>query len=301
MRIALIGLGDIAQKAYLPVMSCMTDVVPVLCTRNANTLAEVGRKYRINHQFTQIEDLLKKDIDAAMVHTHTDSHAEIVEKLLNAGIPTFVDKPLSYTLSETEHLLMLAEKNNVTLFVGFNRRYAPLITEINEPNPIHISLNKNRAYLPSSPRTFIFDDFIHVIDSLRFLSSGSIERLQVAPHIVDDNKLAAIHVRWQAGNTLLTGNMNRICGHEEEVLEVFGQRQKWKINQLSQGCYHNEQGSQNLGFNDWETTLHKRGFTRMLGEFVEQVKKGGYDSAKVKDIFTTHKLCEQILSLVQRR
>lgn len=38
MKVAMIGLGDIAQKAYLPVLAQLPDVELILCTRNQHTL-----------------------------------------------------------------------------------------------------------------------------------------------------------------------------------------------------------------------------------------------------------------------
>jgi len=47
MRIALIGLGDIAQKAYLPLLASDERVTPLLCTRSPAVLDKLARQYRI--------------------------------------------------------------------------------------------------------------------------------------------------------------------------------------------------------------------------------------------------------------
>jgi virulence factor len=301
MKLALIGLGDIAQKAYLPVVSTLTDVTPVLCTRNKQTLKTLANKYRIDQQFTDIDELIKSGIDAAMVHSSTESHPVIVEKLLSHGIATFVDKPISYHLNDTERLLNLAEQKSTPLFVGFNRRYAPLITNIDRTTAVHVSLTKNRVNIPNIPRVFVYDDFIHVLDSLLFLSSGKINDLQVFSHFVDNKNLGAVHVQWHNGKTLLTGAMNRICGHTEEVLSFYGQKQKWQINQLTHGWHHAEDSNkqslqQQLGFDDWQSTLYKRGFETMLSTFIAQVRRNKMPNNQLQDILVTHQLCEKVLT-----
>ena len=299
MRIGLIGLGDIAQKAYLPIMANYDGVIPVLCTRNAATLSFLARKYRIDECYTEINDLMRSGLDAAMVHSQTESHSEIVKQLLLAGIPTFVDKPISYHLEETQKLIELSDKTNVPLFVGFNRRYAPLITSINEPSPIHVSLQKNRPYLPGEHRSFIYDDFIHVIDSLRFLSSGKVENLHCWSR-AEGNELGVIHAQWQSDQTLLTGNMNRISGSSKESLEIFGQQQTWQIDNLSEGEHYTPENINKLTFDNWQTTLYKRGFVDMLDSFIGQAKNKAVNIEQLHDIFKTHQLCDEILKSVNQ-
>ena len=179
MRIGLIGLGDIAQKAYLPVVSSMLDVTPVLCTRNSEVLYRLCQTYNLKESYSNVAQLIASGIDAAMVHTSTEHHIEIVEWLLKAGIATFVDKPISYHLPDTERVIELSAAKNLPLFVGFNRRYAPLISGINETNPVQIVMQKNRSNLPALHQTFIYDDLINVIDTLLFLSNGHVNNLRV--------------------------------------------------------------------------------------------------------------------------
>ena len=93
MRIALIGLGDIAQKAYLPLLASDERVTPLLCTRSPAVLDRLARQYRIAECFTELGDLLASRPDAVMIHAATAVHLELAAQCLRAGIPTFVDKP----------------------------------------------------------------------------------------------------------------------------------------------------------------------------------------------------------------
>lgn len=294
MRIAIIGLGDIARKAYLPVVASHPDITPLLCTRNAQTLTELARQYRISDTFTDLDSLIAAKPDAAMVHSNTESHMPIVSRLLSAGIPTFVDKPLSYHLHECEELLNLAERRRLPLTLGFNRRFAPLITPLAQiNNPLHVVWQKNRANLPNQPRIFIYDDFIHVLDSLRFLAPGSQQHLQVIAHGKADS-LSAIQVQWQREQTLLTASMNRVSGVVEERVEYFAAHQKWQIESLTQGAHYQDNKAQPLGFGDWDNTLYKRGFVGMVNAWVAQVHKGTLSAHD--DILATHSLCEEVVT-----
>lgn len=297
MRIATIGLGDIACKAYLPLVANHTDITPILCTRNSARLAELARQYRITDTCTSLPELFKLKPDAVMIHSDTDSHAELASQCIRLGIPTFIDKPVSYYLLECETLLNLAEQKNTPLAIGFNRRCAPLIQALTQHPPTHITLQKNRVNQADDARRFIFDDFIHVLDTLRFLAPGSIENMQVsAQH--EGPLLAAIQVHWQVGTTSLSATMNRTSGVTEERLEYFAAQQKWQIDSLASGVHWHNNQLQPLGFNDWENTLYKRGFVTLLNNWVEQVSHNRMGDHE--DILATHTLCEELVKRVKR-
>ena len=299
MRIALFGLGDIACKAYLPVVANHPDVTPILCTRDPQRLATLARQYRLQEAYSTLDDLMASRPDAVMIHSATATHATVARALLMQGIPVFVDKPLSYQLAECEALLELAAASQVSLTMGFNRRFAPLIQPLGQcQSLVHAQLQKNRTGLPADPRVFIFDDFIHVLDTLRYIAPGEVAGLQVHAYR-SSAALSAVHVQWTSGSSLLTGSMNRISGLTEERLEVFATDQKWQIDQLTQGTYAaagSTPASNTLGFSDWDSTLHKRGFVAMFAAFLAQLQTGR--ASDYADILATHQLCERVVTQI---
>lgn len=297
LRIALIGLGNIAQKAYLPILANHTKINPILCTRNTHTLSKLSNQFRIDTTYSNLEELIKAKPDAAMVHSSTQSHPTIISKLLQAEIPVFVDKPLSYSLSESERILSLAAKNKLPLYLGFNRRFAPLIKMLlKEANPVQIVWQKNRVNLPGNPRIFIFDDFIHVIDSLCFLAKGTIQNLNVVSRI-KHNMLENLQIQWEQEETILIGGMNRISGVTEEKIEYYTKGNKWIINDLNSGIHFSQEEEKSLNFNNWESTLYKRGFIDMIEDWINVAEKREYNSKSIEDIWQTHQLCERILNI----
>ena len=174
LKIGVIGLGDIAQKGYLPVLAALPGLELHLHTRTPATLDLIGDVYRLPHRHTSLDTLLDQGLDAAFVHAPTVVHPEIVTRLLEAGVPTYVDKPLAYELADSERLVRLAEEREVSLAVGFNRRFAPGYTQCADHPRELILMQKNRIGLPEEPRAMILDDFIHVVDTLRFLVPGPV-------------------------------------------------------------------------------------------------------------------------------
>ncbi|MFT5885067.1 MAG: virulence factor [Arcticibacterium sp.] len=298
IRIAVIGLGSIAQKAYLPILANHSKIDLILCTRNTDTLNKLSNQFRITTTYSNLDELIRTKPDAAMVHSSTESHVHILLTLLKAKIPVFVDKPLSYSLEDSERILDLASKNRLPLFLGFNRRFAPLIKSLSgESNPIQISWQKNRVDLAGDPRVFIFDDFIHVIDSLRFLGKGAIHNINVVSRVKSE-KLENIQVQWQQGETLLLGGMNRVSGITEERIEYYTKGNKWVINNLNSGTHFINEKENTLKFNDWESTLHKRGFVNMIKKWINVVEERTFNPESIEDIWKTHELCETILDEV---
>ena len=72
MKIGVIGLGNIAQKAYLPTYSeCRHLAEFVLATRNPETRQEIADQYGFTETVGTIEELIEAKIDACFVHVAT--------------------------------------------------------------------------------------------------------------------------------------------------------------------------------------------------------------------------------------
>ncbi|MDF5360288.1 Gfo/Idh/MocA family oxidoreductase, partial [Vibrio parahaemolyticus] len=86
MKIGIIGLGDIAQKAYLPVITQLPNVELVFCTRDAETLSSLAQQYRIKESCQDYRQLPAFGVDAVMIHAATHVHFQIAEYFLKQSI-----------------------------------------------------------------------------------------------------------------------------------------------------------------------------------------------------------------------
>jgi virulence factor len=293
VKIGCIGLGDIAQKAYLPVLATVPGAELHLQTRTPATLDRVAGTYHVpaGRRHTDLDSLLAAGLDAAFVHAPTSVHAEIVTRLLEAGVPTYVDKPLAYELDESRRLVELAERRGTGLAVGFNRRLAPAYAQcLDHPREL-ILMQKNRVGLPEDPRTLVLDDFIHVVDTLRFLLPGQIEHTDVRARIRDG---LVHHVVLQLSGDGFTaiGMMNRMNGSTEEILEVSGQDTKRQVLNLADIIDHKGQPSVRRR-GDWVPVARQRGIEQAVHAFLDDVRAGRTLSAR--DALATHELCERVV------
>ncbi|HEY5747163.1 MAG TPA: Gfo/Idh/MocA family oxidoreductase [Chryseolinea sp.] len=299
LKIGIIGLGDIALKAYLPVISTK-NVELHLCTRDEARLTQIGAQYRLSHLHRTVESLIQSGVTGVFVHTATASHDAIVEQLLSHNIHVYVDKPITYHYASAEKLTGLARKNNLLLHVGFNRRFAPAYQYASTLQAANlIVLQKNRSALPGEVRTFIFDDFIHVVDTLLFLFPHPIEKMIVNGK-KKDGLLYHVVVQFVAADgTTAIGIMNRDSGTVEERLEVASPEEKRVVVNLTDVTVYHDRNETRLVRDDWEPTLRKRGFDQVVDHFLLALKSGPSHQATTPDFLLTHKICEQIVEQLE--
>ncbi|CAM5604225.1 oxidoreductase [Streptomyces tanashiensis] len=293
MKVGCIGLGDIAQKAYLPVLGALPDVELHLQTRTPATLERVADTLHLpaERRHTDLDSLISAGLDAAFVHASTAAHAEIAGRLVEAGVPTYVDKPLAYEYADSERIVELAEKHRVSLAVGFNRRLAPGYAQCVEHPRELILLQKNRIGLPEDPRTFVLDDFIHVVDTLRFLLPGEIEHVDVRARI-REGLMHHVVLQLSGDGFTAIGMMNRMNGSTEEILEVSGQDTKRQVLNLAEVVDHKGQPTVRRR-GDWVPVARQRGIEQAVLAFLDSVREGRVLSAR--DALLTHELCERVV------
>ncbi|MGW7366850.1 Gfo/Idh/MocA family protein [Streptomyces sp. NPDC054841] len=293
MKVGCIGLGDIAQKAYLPVLSTRPGVELHLHTRTAATLDRVAAAHHIPGErcHTALDSLLAQGLDAAFVHAPTTVHPEIVSRLLEAGVATYVDKPLAYELTESERLVELSERTGTSLAVGFNRRFAPGYAQCLEHPRELILMRKNRVGLPEDPRTLVLDDFIHVVDTLRFLLPGPVEHTDVRARI-RDGLMHHVVLQLSGDGFTAIGMMNRLNGSTEEILEVAGQDTKREVVNLAEIIDHKGQPTLRRR-GDWVPVARQRGIEQAVMAFLDAVRADKFLSAQ--DALLTHQLCERVV------
>ncbi|WP_022940376.1 Gfo/Idh/MocA family protein [Psychromonas hadalis] len=294
MKIAIIGLGDIAQKAYLPILTQIEKLELVFCTRNPVTLTKLAKQYRIQQTYQDYRKLNKANIDAVMIHSSTASHSEIASYFLQLGIPTFVDKPLANNAFDCEKLYELAEQKQTPLYMGFNRRFIPLYQQHLHNEPLlSLRWEKNRFDLPGELRTFIFDDFIHPLDSVNIYAKNSIEDINLITQF-KGKQLSRLDLQWQQNGTLLHASMNRLYGTTNEIVSFNYQNCSYQFDSFVSGTKWQANQQTTLRLADWTPMLTSKGFADMIDDWLKVVAMGKLDGSVIKRNLATHQLAEAI-------
>src|SRR5690242_19796141 len=122
MRIGLAGVGRIGafHAETLTGLDFVDDlVVTDMVPEAARTLADdLGVGFA-----ESAELLLASGVDAFVIATATPGHAPLLRQGLEAGVPTFCEKPVASTLEETLDVARLVSTTTTPVHVGFQRRF----------------------------------------------------------------------------------------------------------------------------------------------------------------------------------
>lgn len=126
LKVAVIGAGvigrthiDTLSKAGGVALSAIVD--PTTAARDLAAQRQVP-------YFTDIDALLAAGIcDAAVIASPNDTHVALAERMLGAGIPILLEKPVASTLAEAAILAEVTARSGVPVLVGHHRRHNPLI------------------------------------------------------------------------------------------------------------------------------------------------------------------------------
>ncbi|WP_042197358.1 Gfo/Idh/MocA family protein [Paenibacillus camerounensis] len=302
-RVALIGIGDIARKVYLPLLSRhdQAEVVGLL-SHSPATVQGAVRSYRLAKGTTDLDELLSWDLDAVFVHSPTTTHYEYVTKCLEHGLPVYVDKPLSYNLEESQRMAELAENRGLLLAVGFNRRFAPMYTAakawLEKAGGISLcnAVKHRTGVQNSTSHETVHDDLIHMLDLLLWLCGNDYELLR--SRLTSDSEGRLLQSSGILGwNTGVTGmySMVRDAGADMEKLELHGNGRSVEVTDLEQAVLY-EKGalprSQNFG--SWDTVLERRGFSGAVKHFLSTIHTPELCSIGASNVLPSHRLAAEL-------
>ena len=126
-KVAVIGLGGVAQLVHLPNLLKMNNVsVSAVAEINKNRLNTIADKFNIKERFIDYKELLaKNDCDAIIIATPTSTHKDVAIDCLQAKRHVLVEKPLARSHKEAKLILTAAKKSKKKLMVGMNLRFRP--------------------------------------------------------------------------------------------------------------------------------------------------------------------------------
>nr|WP_090891679.1 Gfo/Idh/MocA family oxidoreductase [Evansella caseinilytica] len=268
----MVGLGDIAQKAYLPLLSKETDwlFVGAFSPSRAKRKA-ICNQYRIQ-DFDSVQ-ALAQECDAVFVHSSTASHYEVVSQLLNKGVDVYVDKPLAASVSEAEKLVELSEKLGRKLMVGFNRRFAPMYVKAKETAKhiawVRIEKHRTDNVGPYSHEFTLLDDYLHLVDTARWLADGDLRVLHGMVEKNSESQLLYAHHHYESSQHVsFTTAMHRKAGTNFEQIELVTDGAMIRVKNMNTTEFEKENAVSTTLSSSWDTTLKQRGFEDAVQHFI---------------------------------
>ncbi|HSL33171.1 MAG TPA: Gfo/Idh/MocA family oxidoreductase [Candidatus Limnocylindrales bacterium] len=185
MKVALIGAGRIG-RLHGTVLAGHPDVDEVLVHDVVPETAEEAAGAFGGRVCATAEEAIDR-ADAVVIAANTHAHAPLVRSAVEAGRPTFVEKPLAFGLEESEALVELVERTGAILQVGFQRRFdaayreAARLVAAGELGTVylvrliaHDDAPPPESYIPTSGGLFR-DSSIHDFDAIRFVTGREVD------------------------------------------------------------------------------------------------------------------------------
>lgn len=136
LRVGIVGFGLRAGLwRYLELPGHDGDKgsrVSVVCDLSERGRADASTKLPNALVTADLDELIGSGVDAAVVLVPDFAHAEVVIPLLEAGIPTFCEKPLDISLEAADRILETAYRTGTRLYVGHNMRHMPVVRQMRE-------------------------------------------------------------------------------------------------------------------------------------------------------------------------
>lgn len=182
------------------------------------------------------------DVDAVVICTPTDTHADLIERFSRAGKAVFCEKPVDLSLDRVAACLKVVEETKGTLMVGFNRRFDPDFMavkaaidagRIGQVEMVTISSRDPGAppaeYITRSGGIFR-DMTIHDFDMARWLLGEEVESVYASASVLVDKVIgelgdfdsANVILRAASGKQAIITNSRRAAYGYDQRIEVLG-------------------------------------------------------------------------------
>lgn len=239
--LGIIGAGRIGQihadnlfRHPLAELRYVVDVAPAA----AESLAGKYGAARVS-----VDELLEDDaIDAVVIASSTDTHAELVQRAAAAGKAIFCEKPLDLDIKTARRSLDAVEKHGVVLCLGFNRRHDPsfdrLRREIDDGTVGRVEVVSITSRDPAPPPVeyirrsggLFRDMMIHDFDMARWLLGEEPDQVFAIGSVLADTAIedagdidtAAVTLRTPTGRQCQIRNSRRCTYGYDQRIEVFG-------------------------------------------------------------------------------
>ena len=244
LNIGIIGAGRIG-KVHMQSITYNVPGAKVLGITDVfkDGLQDLADKYGIEKVYEDYKEMLAdKEIDAVLVCSSTDTHADISIEAAQEGKHVFCEKPVDLTPEKVKAVIEAVEKAGVKLQVGFNRRFdhnfAHVRSLINEGKVGNLELIKITSRDPEPPSAeyaavsggMFLDMTIHDFDMARFLAGCDVTEVYVnATCLVDpaigeagDVDTAIINLKFENGALGVIDNSRRAAYGYDQRIEVFG-------------------------------------------------------------------------------
>ena len=131
VRFGLLGAGRIGKVHAKAIGSNAKAKLVAVADPMADAANAIATQY--GAEVRAIDTILASaDIDAVVICTPTDTHADLIERFARAGKAIFCEKPVDLDIERVKACIRVVDETSATLMVGFNRRFDPHFQAVKE-------------------------------------------------------------------------------------------------------------------------------------------------------------------------
>lgn len=248
LTVGIIGAGRIGKVHAISITNNVPEAqIKWIADYKLDAIGSWADELGIPNKTDNHMDILNDpEVDAVLICSSTDTHAQFTIDAANAGKHIFCEKPVDMNIDRIKEALAAVEKAGVKLQIGFNRRFdhnfrtiKKMVVDgkIGEPHIIKITSRDpeppNPKYVAVSGGIFM-DMTIHDFDMARYLSGSEAEEVYVAGAVLVDPAIgeagdidtALITIRMQNGAIVNIDNSRKAVYGYDQRAEVFGSKGK---------------------------------------------------------------------------
>lgn len=303
-RLGFVGSGNYATGVLIPAFAGTGAPLVSVSSRGGVSGFHVARKFGFQNATTDTDALLScESVDAVVISTRHDSHADMVIKGIQGEKHVFVEKPLCLSLDELNEISGVAAGSGRVLMVGFNRRFSPLVVKMKAlldrcAGPKSMTMTVNAGAIPADHWTQdpkvgggrIIGEGCHFIDLLRHLAGCPVvswSRHSMDGECSDTTTIVLKFEDGSIGTVNYFANGNRALAKER--LEVFA---SGKVLQLDN--FRSLRGWGWKGFNKMKLWRQDKGQKACAKAFVDAISKGGSSPIPLDEVLEVSRLSIEI-------
>nr|WP_314260220.1 inositol 2-dehydrogenase [uncultured Devosia sp.] len=243
VRFGLLGAGRIGKVHAKAITS--SNKAQLVAVADAFEKAATDLATQYGAEVRSIDAILKaSDIDAVVICTPTDTHADLIEQFARAGKAIFCEKPIDLDVERVKACLKVVDAEGATLMVGFNRRFDPHFQAVHdviskgEIGTVEMVTIVSRD--PGAPPVDyikrsggIFRDMtIHDFDMARFLLGEEIDTVSAQASVLVDKAIGdagdydsvSVMLSTASGKHATISNSRRATYGYDQRIEVHGSK-----------------------------------------------------------------------------
>ena len=299
--IGIVGSGNFTSSTILPNLKRLNADIKYIASSGGLSSTIMAKRHSIGNSTSNYKEILTdNDVDLVLITTQHNMHAAMVLETLQVGKSVFVEKPLALTEAELASIITEYNNQNVSLSVGFNRRFAPLAQNMkkllgSDNTPLNIVATMNAGFIPADVWVHdmqvgggrIIGEACHYIDLCTYFAGSRVKAvcmnaMGVNPEENTDN--ASILLQYENGsNAVINYFANGSKGYSKERVEVYSQERTLVMD--------NWRKLKAYGFKGGGSASSKqdKGHFNQFQTLIQQQQKGGMPIIPFDEIVNTTK------------